>query len=528
MKRILFLTLYDNICLGNRILSAIAKSHGIETHLVIFKDQRTRAILKDSTDSLSYQFYFDGIKYGSCYAAYNATQKEIGLFVNLVNRIQPDLICLSTRSFGYTISKKLISQMKAACDIPVIGGGWGPTLEPEKFLEFCDYVCFGEGERAIDQICRKLGENDRDFSTVDNLCYRGNGAVKRNPIAQPLHNTDLNQLPFADFDIANKYLIENNSIHLGNQSVNPKIYNCLAGRGCPLSCSYCMSSKYRTLYQGQGYKIAKYRIRDVEVVIEELKIAKANGAIYIRISDEIFPIWKDWIDKFIELYSREIDLPFFAYIRPEFHNDEVTRRLVDIGMTSSVVAIQAGSEHIRKKIFKRMLPKGKIIEFANTLKSHDIEYTYHLINYNPFETENDMIETLQLLYKLPFAPLVLFRLVPFEGTPIKKLIEVNQPEMLPVNIQKWYGYLYAMAVKSSFYRAASRFIFEKGWFKNNIAVLAAIFGPAFIKLHIDRIVKKLKYGSATLLPIPTKSKPKSSGPQLEQSESPVSIAEEVS
>lgn len=506
MKKILFLTLYDNICLGNRILSAIAKSHGIETHVVIFKDQRTRAILKDSADSLSYQFYFDGIKYGSCYAAYNATEREIGHFIKLANDIRPNLICLSTRSFGYSLSKKIISRMKKELDIPVIGGGWGPTLEPEKFLEFCDYVCFGEGEVPIRQISQQLLRAESDFQTVDNLIFRHNGTIVKNPIARPLQNEDLDALPFADFDLANKYLIDNNRIYVGSQSVNSKIYNCLAGRGCPLSCSYCMSSKYRGLYKGEGYKIAKYRIRDVETVIEELKIAKANGAMYVRISDEIFPIWKEWIDKFIELYRREIDLPFFAYIRPEFHSDDVTRRLVEIGMTSSVVAIQAGSEHIRKKIFKRMLSRHKIVEFANTLKRHDIDYTYHLINFNPFESEEDMVDTLNLLYQLPYAPLVLFRLVPFEGTPIKRRLDTDKPDMLPVNVQKWYGYLYAMSLKSNFYRHFSRIIFKNGWFKNRILLMAAIFVPAFVNLHFQRFLKKLRYGSATLLPIPTKTK----------------------
>ena len=506
MKKILFFTLYDNICLGSRILSAIARKHGIETHLVIFKDQRTRAILRDSTDSLSYQFYFDGIKYGSCYAAYESSNKEIDHFIDLVNQVRPDLICLSTRSFGYSLSRKIIGRLKSRFDLPIIAGGWGPTLEPEKFLEFSDYVCFGEGETPIAQICAKLKNGHTDFSDVDNLIYRRNGTFIKNPIANPLQNADLNQLPFADFDLANKYLIDNNKVHRGRQSVNTKIYNCLAGRGCPLSCSYCMSSKYRGLYKEQGYKIAKYRIRDVEVVIEELKIAKANGAVYIRISDEIFPIWKDWIDKFIELYRREIDLPFFAYIRPEFHDDNVTRRLVEIGMTSSVVAIQAGSEHIRKKIFKRMLPKHKIVDFAKILKKNDIDYTYHLINFNPFENEQDMVETLELLYQLPYSPLVLFRLVPFEGTPIKRMLNANAPEMLPVNVQKWYGYLYAMALKSNLYRRISRVIYRQKLFRNRISIMAAIFIPAFVNLNFQRFLKKLRYGSATLLPIPTKKK----------------------
>ena len=106
-----------------------------------------------------------------------------------------DNICLSTRSFGYSLSKKIISLIKRVYDIPVIGGGWGPTLEPAKFLEFCDYVCFGEGEAAISQISRKLSNDENDIHTVDNLFFRRNGTIIKNRTAHPLCNADLKQLP---------------------------------------------------------------------------------------------------------------------------------------------------------------------------------------------------------------------------------------------------------------------------------------------------------------------------------------------
>ena len=224
-RRILFFTLYDNICIGNRILSSIAQEQGIESHLVIFKDQRTRARISDSKDNLSYQFYFDGIKYGSCYAAYNYTDKEICLFVDLVKKIEPDIVCLSTRSFGYSASKKIIEKLKETADIPVIGGGWGPSLEKEKFLEFCDYVCFGEGEKVISDLCRKILNADYDFSDVNNISYRKNGIVVNNPLNTPLTNDELTALPFADFSPRNKYLIDRNKVHYGEKSFNMKIYN---------------------------------------------------------------------------------------------------------------------------------------------------------------------------------------------------------------------------------------------------------------------------------------------------------------
>lgn len=507
-QKVLFFTLYDNICIGSRILSSIAQEQGLESHLVIFKDQRTRARISDSKDHLSYQFYFDGIKYGSCYAAYKYTETEINLFIDLVKNIAPDIMCLSTRSFGYSASKEIVQKLRELKDTPVIAGGWGPSLEKENFLEFCDYVCFGEGEKVMYDICRKILKSDYDFSDVKNLCYRKNGVIISNPLNTPLTNEELTAVPFADFSQNNKYLIDGNKMKYGFESFNVKIYNCLAGRGCPLNCTYCMSSKYAAIYKDYGFEVKRYRIRDVDRVIDELIKAKEEGATYIRISDEIFPIWPDWIQRFMWRYRREVDLPFFAYVRPEFHSPKVIKGLIEIGMTSSIVGIQAGSDRIRKKIFKRVLPEHKLVEFAKLLKANEIEYTYHLINFNPFETEDDMRKTLELLNRLPYAPLVLFKLVPFSGTPIKRMIDERDPQMLPENTQKWYGFLYAMAVKSRNFRSLGKIIYNQGLLTNNISMMAIMFMPGFIQLHVKRLLRRIKYGSATLLPIPTRDRKK--------------------
>ena len=37
MKKVLFITLYDEICYGVRLLSAVVKDCGLESHVVLFK-----------------------------------------------------------------------------------------------------------------------------------------------------------------------------------------------------------------------------------------------------------------------------------------------------------------------------------------------------------------------------------------------------------------------------------------------------------------------------------------------------------
>jgi len=242
--------------------------------------------------------------------------------------------------------------------------------------------------------------------------------------------------------------------------------------------------------------------------MEELRYAKAQGAMYIRMADEILPARKDWLDPFIEAYGKEINLPFFAYVRPEFHKPEVIRRLVDIGLSTSIVGIQSGSEDIRKNIFKRMLSKNKLIQFAKTMDETGVEFSYNLINFNPFESDANMSETLDFLTELPYAPMIVFRLVAFPGSPLSTMLEEQNPIALPDNVQKWYGYLYTMATKSPKWRKLALEIHERGLFRNNPAPLAALFWPEYGSYYYGQFMRKMKYGSSMLIRMPIESKPK--------------------
>lgn len=504
MKKILFITLYDKICIGPRLLSSLAKKYNVEPHLLIFKDQKGRPILRDVKDNSIYQWYDSGIKHTSCYAALPYTDKEVRLLLSLIKSINPALIGLSTRSFAHRYCKEIFSKVRGQFDIPIIGGGWGPTLEPEAFLDFCDYVCFGEGEKSFVEICNEINNGNNTFQDVSNLMYFENGRLHKNHIVEPLDSGELNDLPFPDFESDNKYMIDDNKVYYSHKFYNENIYNCFAGRGCPLNCTYCMSSKYRMLYREHGYAVKKYRVREVDTVIKELGIAKKKGAKFIRIADEVFPINKEWVYDFLEKYKKEVGLPFFAYIRPEFHDVDIIKEMVASGLFTTTVGIQSGADYVRKKIFKRSLPKEKIVEFAKILRDLNVTFKYDLINFNPFEKEGHMQETLELLYRLPYAPLSVFRIVVFPGSPFSEMVGREEPRMESEKTQKWYGYLYTMTLKNKFYRTLGRRIFERKLFRKNLLPFVVLFLPSLFRITYDKCIRKIRYGSATVIPLPVK------------------------
>ena len=65
------------------------------------------------------------------------------------------------------------------------------------------------------------------------------------------------------------------------------------------------------------------------------------------------------------------------------------------------IGIQSGCDTIRKEYFNRYTPTNKIIEGAQIIRALDIPIIYDLISDNPWETDEQRLETLELLLNLP-------------------------------------------------------------------------------------------------------------------------------
>jgi len=482
MKKVIFITLYDEICYGVRLLSAVAKECGLESHVVLFKGETSYVpIWRDKDEYSSYQYYYNGLLRGSFYAVDPITPQEIDLLLGLIRDISPDLICLSTRSFAYALCKDVFPIIKKHYpQIPIIAGGWGPTLEPDKFLEFSDYVCFGEGEKTLTSICDCLKQG-RDFREVSNLLYYDNGVMMQNEVEKPVTVKEMNLLPFPDFSVDNKYLIHRGKLRLGKDFYNEKVYDCFAARGCPMNCSYCMSSKYGALYRQKTQQgCPKYRLRDIDVVLQEVKAAKNRGAKLIRFKDEVFPVKPSWVKEFLVRYKTEIDLPFFGYVRPEFHSLETIKALKEAGLFLSMVGIQSGAAAIRE-IYNRKLPKDKVIAFAWALAENQIDFCYHFIYRNPFEKEEHLQESLKLTYSLPYAKTFIFKLETFPKSPISEIIAARQPMHLSKNIQNWYAILHSLSLKNAPLRKLAQLAHSYNLFRKHPGVLSIFFLPSILK-----------------------------------------------
>jgi len=318
------------------------------------------------------------------------------------------LIGFSFMSQYFDRAVQINEYLKSQFDIPIIWGGTHPTFRPEQCLEYCDIVCIGEGDLAIVELVEKISKG-KDYTDTKNCWFKIDGQIKRNeegPVVQ-----DLDKIPYLDYNLKNHYVfdcISGDIIHIDNvvmkdQFLRTPFFNgqslithrIMTSRGCPHRCSYCASSAMMRL-----------RRRSVDNVIDELEIILLQFNYIELISffdDTFFAAPVSYFEEFRDKYKHRIGLPFHAQCSPTTISKERMDLLVDAGLYHTEMGIQSGSDRIMR-MYRRPESNQKIIEAATLITRYQSKMLppyYHVILDNPWETKNDVVDTIKLILRLP-------------------------------------------------------------------------------------------------------------------------------
>ncbi|MEA2037291.1 MAG: radical SAM protein [Nanoarchaeota archaeon] len=377
-----------------RILSSSLKSAGHDTQ-IIFLPQRFDEAYKDE-------------------------------ILDQVVRIAKDsnLIGISFMTNFFFNAVQIIKKLKIL-DMPIVCGGIHPTVRPEECLKHADIVCIGEGERTIVELASRIKEK-RSLKDLKGIWYNHGDKIIKNKMRELIQ--DLDSLPFPDYDIDSHYVLDENKIKRMTRLLLMKhiyrYYSTVSTRGCPFGCTYCCNNIYNKMYAGQ--KIV--RKRSISNLIKELtQIKNKYPEIQtIQIIDDSFFIYtKEEIKEFSEKYKSKINVGLYVPgISPATFDEDKFSYLVDAGLMETRMGIQTASENV-KKIYHRnysnelVLKAAKgITKFRDKLKM----IRYDIILDNPFESEEDSIETLKFMSKLPTPCLfTFFSLTFYPGTQLYNL-----------------------------------------------------------------------------------------------------------
>ena len=203
-------------------------------------------------------------------------------------------------------------------DCKIVIGGHHPSALPQSVMESAavDFVIRGEGEVSLHLLAQAVA-NGGAYNSIPGLVFRRkNGALHINSPARMKHPDD-HPLPAVD--------LLNHRFYRRNQRAAMVT---VAGRGCPMTCSYCSV--------GAGSYLS-YRKRSVDSVIDEIHHSVNQYDVgFIDFEDENLSLDRRWFLKLLAEIKRRfsrngLELRAMNGLYPPSLDEEVIRTMQDAG-----------------------------------------------------------------------------------------------------------------------------------------------------------------------------------------------------
>ena len=196
-------------------------------------------------------------------AEYTINQQLDDILMDLYKK-QPDVLCFSCYIWNLNYVEDLIREIKKIFpELPIWVGGPEVSYDSRavlKRLPEVTGVMFGEGEETFLELLRYYHGEGEALTEIAGIAYRDEeGQVCQNPWRKTI---DLSTVPFVYQDMAD---------------FKNKIIYYESSRGCPFSCSYCLSSVDKCL-----------RFRDLELVKQELQFFIDEKVPQVKFVDRTF------------------------------------------------------------------------------------------------------------------------------------------------------------------------------------------------------------------------------------------------
>ena len=316
---------------------------------------------------------------------------------------KPDVLCFSCYIWNIRYVEELIKEYHKLCpNVPIWLGGPEVSFEATEFLEMHPEVTgimIGEGEETFRELCGYYQVvNGHSLSDIKGIAYRkikkqNNGCENVESVKEPSLSCK-NQMKEMEFPSEDK---EQDMIEIIVTPPRPimdmrKIPFCYdkiedfsnriiyyeSSRGCPFSCSYCLSSVDK-----------KLRFRDLEQVKEELAFFIEKKVPQVKFVDRTFNCKHDHameIWRFIKEHDNGVT-NFHFEISADLLNEEELELISDMrpGLIQLEIGVQSTNEVTVKEI-KRTMKLERLKETVRTIQSFkNIHQHLDLIAGLPYE-----------------------------------------------------------------------------------------------------------------------------------------------
>lgn len=301
-----------------------------------------------------------------------------------LDSFHPDVVGISSLTFGSFKDALKLSQEVKKRNIPVIWGGQIPSLVPEIVLkEGCvDCVVMGDGEIAMLELL-EVFFCGKPLSDINGIAYIENGEIIIN---KQRELSDLSLFPVIDWSFVDpsKYFIRNVSCK--------RTLHIYSSKGCPGQCTYCYSPCFSR---------GEWRSRPMEYIISEIKYLVENYNLDgIYFADDLISPNKDYLSLFCSsLKASGIYFFWGCNMRADTCTKEELQMMYNSGCRWILFGIESGSE-ARQKSIKKRLDLDKAKRTVNLCNEIGILTTTSFIVGYPDETVEELKETVRYMLTL--------------------------------------------------------------------------------------------------------------------------------
>ena len=378
-----------------------------------------------------------------------------------------DVVCVSCYIWNISIVEDLITEYhKISPETKIWLGGPEVSYHAEEMLEqypFLDGIMKGEGEITFRELAvyyqnQENGTEGKTLEEIHGITYRdAEGAIKSNPWRPVM---DLSEV---DFPYANLKKFENRIIYYESS------------RGCPFSCSYCLSSIDKRL-----------RFRNLELVKKELAFFLEHKVPQVKFVDRTFNCKKDHameIWKFIAEHDNGVT-NFHFEIAADLITEEELELLNTLrpGLVQLEIGVQSTNPQTIEAIHRKM-DFGRVTEIVNRIaKGRNIHQHLDLIAGLPYEDIESFHRSFNDVYKMEPEQLQLGFLKVLKGSYMEEmkqkygLLSQSKPpyEVLRTN---WLSYEEVIRLKGV--EEMVEVYYNSGQFRRTMKYLVQEWGDAF-------------------------------------------------
>lgn len=374
----------------------------------------------------------------------------------------PDVVCVSCYIWNLSFVKELMADLiKILPGADFWAGGPEVSYDAEKFLtENSEFkgVMVGEGEETFKELAGYYVEkNPQNLKDMTGICYRDGDQIIHNGWRQIM---DLSSIPFIYKDLSE---FKNRIIYYESS------------RGCPFSCSYCLSSIDK-----------KLRFRDTETVKKELQFFIENKVPQVKFVDRTFNCKHDHamaIWKYINEHDNGVT-NFHFEISADLLREEELQEMSTMrpGLIQLEIGVQSTNPDTIKAIHRTM-DFEKLKGIVDRIHSFgNIHQHLDLIAGLPYEDYDSFRNSFNDVYALKPQQLQLGFLKVLKGSHMMEMcreygIVYKTQEPYEVLSTKWLDYDHVLKLKTV--ENMVEVYYNSGQFQNTLEYLEKFFPDAF-------------------------------------------------